>query len=129
MILTTWKLHTKKEYYRTFSSSTHWCKWMRSHVTNLQKCWWYLDWIKFISYLIIYLFFAALGLELKGYTSSHSTSPFSWWVIFFWDKVLWSICPGCIQTLILLISASWVARITGPNSQHPALFLLKTINK
>jgi hypothetical protein len=35
-----------------------------------------------------------------------------WWV-FFWDRVLWSICPGWLQISILLIFVSWVARITG----------------
>jgi hypothetical protein len=37
----------------------------------------------------------------------HSTSPFLWWV--FRDRVSWTICPGWFQTMILLISASWVA--------------------
>jgi hypothetical protein len=32
-----------------------------------------------------------------------------WWV--FWDRVLPTICPGWLQTSILLISASWVARL------------------
>jgi hypothetical protein len=32
---------------------------------------------------------------------------------FFWDRVSWTICPGWLQTTSLLISASWVARITG----------------
>jgi hypothetical protein len=40
---------------------------------------------------------------------------------YFWDRVLWTICPGkIVQTVILLISASWVARITGVSHQHPA---------
>jgi hypothetical protein len=30
-----------------------------------------------------------------------------------WDRVMWTFCQGQHQTLILLISASWVARITG----------------
>jgi hypothetical protein len=30
---------------------------------------------------------------------------------FIWDRVSWTICPG-LWTTILLISASWVARIT-----------------
>jgi hypothetical protein len=28
---------------------------------------------------------------------------------YFWDRVFWTICPGCLQTTTLLISASWVA--------------------
>jgi hypothetical protein len=33
---------------------------------------------------------------------SHSTSSFLWWV--FWDIVLQTICPGWLQTAILLRS-------------------------
>jgi hypothetical protein len=55
--------------------------------------------------------FAVLGLELRAHTLSHSTSPFLWWV--FQDRVSWTICLGRLRTRILLISASWVARITG----------------
>jgi hypothetical protein len=36
---------------------------------------------------------------------------------FFWDRVSWTICPGCLQTVILLICASWVARMTGMSHQ------------
>jgi hypothetical protein len=32
---------------------------------------------------------------------------------YFWDRVSWTICPGWLRTPILLISASWVAKITG----------------
>jgi hypothetical protein len=35
----------------------------------------------------------------------------------FWDRVSWTICPGWFWTEILLISASWVARITGMSHQ------------
>jgi hypothetical protein len=58
----------------------------------------------------ISIFFSVLGLELRAYTLSHSTSPFLWRV--FWDRVSKTICPGWLHTTILLISASWVARIT-----------------
>jgi hypothetical protein len=30
-----------------------------------------------------------------------------------WDRVSWTFCPGWPQMVILLISASWVASITG----------------
>jgi hypothetical protein len=30
----------------------------------------------------------------------------------FWDRVSWTICPGWLWTLILLIPAYWVARFT-----------------
>jgi hypothetical protein len=39
---------------------------------------------------------------------------------FFLDKVSQTICPGCLRTMILLISASRVAGITGVSHQHPA---------
>jgi hypothetical protein len=35
----------------------------------------------------------------------------------FLDRVLGTICPGWLQTSILIISASWVARITGVSCQ------------
>jgi hypothetical protein len=53
---------------------------------------------------------------------SHSTSPI--FVKSFWDKVLWTICLGWLWTMIFLISASWVARITGVSHQHLANILL-----
>jgi hypothetical protein len=59
--------------------------------------------------------FAVLGLELRVFTLSHSTSP-----IFakgFRDRVSRTICSGWLQTAILLIFASWVARITGTSHQ------------
>jgi hypothetical protein len=35
----------------------------------------------------------------------------------FQDRVSWTICPGWLWTVILLISASWVAGITGVSLQ------------
>jgi hypothetical protein len=37
---------------------------------------------------------------------------------FFWDRVLRTVCPGWPRTTILLISAFWVARITGVSHGH-----------
>jgi hypothetical protein len=51
------------------------------------------------------LFFAVLGLELRAYTLSHSTSPFLQRV-FFEIGSHGTICPGWLPTSILLISAS-----------------------
>jgi hypothetical protein len=64
------------------------------------------------SIFFFFLNFAALGFELKAYSLSHSTSLFLWWV-FLGDRVLRTICLGWLPTSILLICASWVARITG----------------
>jgi hypothetical protein len=53
------------------------------------------------------------GLELRAYSLSHSISPFFVCDGFFRDRVLITICLGWLQAAILLISASWIARITG----------------
>jgi hypothetical protein len=46
---------------------------------------------------------------------------------FFRDKVWWTICPGWLGNVILLISASPVARIAGVSHWHPAaLVIFKT---
>jgi hypothetical protein len=42
---------------------------------------------------------------------------------FFWDRVSQTIWLGWLWTIILLISASLVARTTGANHQHPASHL------
>jgi TRAP-type C4-dicarboxylate transport system permease large subunit len=39
---------------------------------------------------------------------------------FFQDRVSWTICPGWLHTVVLLISAFWVARTTGISHQHSA---------
>jgi hypothetical protein len=66
-------------------------------------------------YLFIYLFiyFCDTGAWTQG-PSPWATPPAQFFVIgFFWDRVSWTIYPGWLWTVILLISASWVARITG----------------
>jgi hypothetical protein len=73
---------------------------------------------RFSSNLDSISFFFWTGFELKSYTLSDTTSPFLWWA--FWDKVLQMLCLGCLQFMIILISASWVARIIGVNHLHSA---------
>jgi hypothetical protein len=34
---------------------------------------------------------------------------------YFWYRVLWTVSPGWLRTVIFLTSASWLARITGMN--------------
>jgi hypothetical protein len=63
--------------------------------------------------------FALLGFEFRAYTLSHSTSPF-FVMGFFQNKVLQTICQGWLWTSGLLISASWVARITGVSHRRLA---------
>jgi hypothetical protein len=50
------------------------------------------------------------GFELRTYTLSHSTSPFLWWVSS--RQGLMNYLPSWLWTVILLISAFWVARTT-----------------
>jgi hypothetical protein len=89
-------------------------------------------------YLFIYLFFFlqshsnldklvshcrffgewALRLELRAYWTT-PPALFLWRV--FRDRGSWNICPGWLQTAILLISVSWVARITGLSHWCPVL--------
>jgi hypothetical protein len=42
--------------------------------------------------------------------------------VYFWDRVLWTICLGCLRTMIFLISASWIARIPGVSHQAPSSY-------
>jgi hypothetical protein len=63
-------------------------------------------------------------LELRAYTLSHTTSyPLLLVKGFFWDRVSWTIFLGWLLTTILLISASWVARIIDVN---PSAHLYKS---
>jgi hypothetical protein len=52
-----------------------------------------------------------LGLELRAYTLSHSSSPFFVKILFEIES-LGAICPCWLQNEILLISAPWIARVT-----------------
>jgi hypothetical protein len=81
----------------------------------------------------LFFFFLVLGLELRAYTLSHSTSPFfcdGFLVLFFFqDRVLWTIFLGWLQTKILLISVSGVARIIGVSHQLQPLWASALIKK
>jgi hypothetical protein len=68
---------------------------------------------------VFFFFFLVLGLELRVFPWATPPSLFLWRV--FQDRVSWTICLGCLWTKILLISISWVARITGMSHQHPAI--------
>jgi hypothetical protein len=54
-----------------------------------------------------------LGFELRAYTLSHSAVPFFCVMDFFKIGSRKLLCPGWLQTKILLLSVSWVARVTG----------------
>jgi hypothetical protein len=60
-------------------------------------------------------------LQYWGLNSGPSpwvTLPAFLWKVF-QDRFSQTICPGWLQTLILLISACWLARIIGVGHQHP----------
>jgi hypothetical protein len=46
---------------------------------------------------------------------------------YFWDRVSRTVCPGWLWTMILLISVSWVARITGVSHWPIFSFLLEEL--
>jgi hypothetical protein len=52
-----------------------------------------------------------VGLSRQN-TTTWATPPALSSVAYFGDRVLKAICPSCLPTSILLIYASWVARIT-----------------
>jgi hypothetical protein len=66
---------------------------------------------------VLFFFLVVLGLELRAYTLSHSTSPFC--EGFFWDRILQTICQGWLWTSVLLIAAFWIASITGVSHRCP----------
>jgi hypothetical protein len=76
--------------------------------------------------LFIYLCFVVLGLN-SGPTP-WATPPALFCEGFFWNRVPWIICLGWLQIVILLISASWVNKITGMNHQHPTEIFIYLFN-
>jgi hypothetical protein len=70
---------------------------------------------------ISFLFFVVLGFESRAYTSSHSTSPFVWWV--FLKQGLENYLPHLASNCNPLISASCVPRVIGVSHQCPAHYI------
>jgi hypothetical protein len=72
-----------------------------------------------------FFFLERLEFELRTlhlqvlYHLNHTSSPFC--SAYFGDGILKTICPGWLQTIILPISASQVARITGVSCQNVKL--------
>jgi hypothetical protein len=70
--------------------------------------------------------FTLLGFELRASrllsrcSATYAISLVLFCVRYFWDRFLWTICPGWPQTANLQISASYVARIIGVSHWCPA---------
>jgi hypothetical protein len=73
-----------------------------------------------------FLFFSFAIWDLNSGPTCQATLPDLFCYGFFWDRVLWTVCPGWPRTTILLISVSWIARIIGINQWCPArcIFLM-----
>jgi hypothetical protein len=73
-------------------------------------------------------FFGCLGVELRTsclvgrYATTRATCQPCFVLSTFQIGSCRTICRGWLWAMILLISASWIARIIGISHQHPALF-------
>jgi hypothetical protein len=76
-----------------------------------------------VCFCFIYLFLWYWGLN-SGPTP-WATPPTLFGEGFFWDRVSQIICPGWLWTEILLVSVSWVGRVTGVSHRHWTLFVFK----
>jgi hypothetical protein len=64
--------------------------------------------------MYFFFFFGSTSACTQGLHLQPLHQPFFFLVMdFFQDSVLGIICPGWLPTVILLISASWVAGVTG----------------
>jgi hypothetical protein len=89
------------------------CPTWNPHTTRHRPC--FESLIFFVSDLLFvwssFVFFQYWGLNSGPSPWATPSAHFCDGV--FWDRVSWTICPCWLQTTILLISVSWVARITG----------------
>jgi hypothetical protein len=77
---------------------------------------------------LIFFFFCSTGVWTQGLHLEPLHQPF-FVMRFFWHRVSQTICPCWFQTMILLISVSWVARITGVSHWRPDDFYLLITSK
>jgi hypothetical protein len=73
-------------------------------------------------YFFSYIIFFALSAWTQGLHLELLHQPFLC-VRNFWDRILWTICPGWLRTMILLTSASWVAGLQTWATGTQLLFL------
>jgi hypothetical protein len=77
--------------------------------------------LKHLSALHTQLFFFFQCWGLNSGLTPWATTPALFVMGFFQARVTQTICLGWLWTTVLLISASWVARITGVSHWHPAM--------
>jgi hypothetical protein len=87
----------------------------------------------FNSYMFVCIyFFGSPGVELRAscllvrHCTFGATLTTLFSVEYFWNRVSRTVCLGWLRTLILLIYASWVARITGV-SHHICFHLIEIL--
>jgi hypothetical protein len=76
--------------------------------------------INLVILLCLKLFFGGTGVWTQGLHFESFHQPF-FCEGFFQDWVSRTVCPDWLRTAILLVSASWVARVTGVSYWHLAL--------
>jgi hypothetical protein len=67
-----------------------------------------------LCWLFIYLVILGFDFRASHFLGRHSTwviPPALFCIGCFQDRVSWTICQGWLWTVVLLISASWVARL------------------
>jgi hypothetical protein len=99
----------------------------------VKVCGWYN--LSCLSEISGWFFFFLRCWDLNSWPTPWATPPALFCDVFFQDRVLQTFCLGWLRTSILLVSASWVARITGKSHWHPALaeflfslFLVASVN-
>jgi hypothetical protein len=75
--------------------------------------------IDFLSFFFFFFFWGTGVWSQDLHFESLHQPLYLWWV--FQDRVSQTICLGWLRTVILLMSASWAARITGVSHCCPAL--------
>jgi hypothetical protein len=76
--------------------------------------------------LHFFFFFCSTRVWTQGLHLEPLHQPFLFCDSFFQDRVLQTLCRGWLQIVILLISAFWVARITGVSHWCPECIFLMT---
>jgi hypothetical protein len=73
------------------------------------------SWVFFVC---LFSFRQYWGLNSGSYTCWKASVPALFWLGIFRNRGLSNFCPGWLHKVIFLISASWVATISGVSHQH-----------